>query len=187
MAYTIDYNWQDYDTYANLSAQFAMRDDKIMLESEEFEWWLKQQDYSQGEEAPTKEEQLEDFRDSDSYYEMGDAYAPVMNYMHILQERPRDEYIELVEEYAPNVVVIYIEDLDACGLALTGGGMDLSDCLEQAYYLTDGRSPIKCDQVMSLTEKSEALLMHCRGEQERFGHTSYNSITAFVENWDNQR
>lgn len=72
-----------------------------------------------------------------SYYEESiDAYEPMMNYAHILETSPSDEAI-LNVALNTNCCVMYHEEEDKHYIALTGGGMDLSQDIGLAYVLLE--------------------------------------------------
>lgn len=175
MSYCINYDFSsklESEDYTNMSLEALEDDEADIIKTYEFEYFYEEHaDLNEDEEDEEDEEErkmklLEEFRHSSAYYEMRDSLCPIMNFMHILQYTPTYEAISRVNKYARNCVIIYVEKLDTYGIALTGGGMDLSDNIELAYYLTDGESPIKCSQVMSLSGEAEKLLETYRKRQE---------------------
>jgi len=94
----------------------------------------------------------------ESEYEEDHCYGGYMtNYVHILQEEPSDKTIELTQEFAENVDIIYIEQLDVYAIAAKGTGMDLSADIEMAYLINDCESPIKGDPYYFSKERKEWL------------------------------
>ena len=174
MSYAIFYDWSekyDGEDYQNLTADKMLEDDEYIVETEQFDYWYDDNKCEEDMEDFESEEEyklslVDDFRNSGAYDELRDTFVPMMSYVHILQNEPLDEAIELVEEYAGACVVIKIEELDCYGLALTGGGMDLSDYLELAYYILDGVSPIKSREVLSLRKEARELLEFCRNSKD---------------------
>jgi len=109
--------------------------------------------------------------------------TPILNYIHILQCEPMEEQIRLVDEYAGRCVLLNIDELEVSGIALIACGMDFSDNIELAYYLTDGTSPVKSEQIMSLSKKAEALLMFCRKHKRVW----FSSVKEFLNNYDENK
>lgn len=66
-----------------------------------------------------------------------DAGVPMMNYAYPLYFTPSDEAIIKVTKRT-NCTVVYNDEEDKHYLALTGGGMDLSQDIALAYIWTDG-------------------------------------------------
>jgi len=104
----------------------------------------------------------------------------VINEIEVLQNKPTDKQIELVEKYAPVASVIHEYNLDFYGLGLRGCGMDLSEYLELAYYIIDGVSPIKARSIMSLSGKAKELLEFCRDTVKKDGSVSFYEIQDFL-------
>jgi len=186
MSYCIYVDWSDKfegEGYENLSWSETEADDKLLSKTEQFDYFY--DDFSdERDEDETEEEHrislVDKFKETQAFDELRETYVPMMNYMHILQDKPFEEQIQLVEKYAGVCVVIEMEDLDVCGLALTGGGMDLSDNIELAYYLTDGVSPVISRQVMSLGSTAEKLLEYCRKVVKETGRVRFNDVIGFL-------
>jgi len=190
MSYCIDIDWSEKfegEGYENLSWSETEADDKLLSKTEQFGYFY--DDFSdEKDEDETEEEHrislVDKFKETQAFDELRETYVPMMNYMHILQDKPFEEQVQLVEKYAGICVVIEMEDLDVCGLALTGGGMDLSDNIELAYYLTDGVSPVISRQVMSLGSTAEKLLEHCRKVVKETGRVCHNEVKSFLGEQD---
>ena len=76
--------------------------------------------------------------DNDEFDE--DIGIPMMNYAYPLYSRPDDTTIRKIHRET-NCTVVIDKDTDDCFLALTGGGMDLSQDIAYAYILTGERIP----------------------------------------------
>lgn len=118
--------------------------------------------------------------DTDWYYTLQDSYFPLYNYVHILQKDVPTRSLTICRKYVGNVVILRIDELETYVIALTAGGMDLSDNIELAYYIIDGTSPVKAAQVMNLSNEAEALLMFCREDACKHGRTCLNNINQFL-------
>jgi len=195
MSYTIYFDKWEYpwDEYTNLSFEAISRDDDMLSRTEEFEYWF---DENYGYDGLNIEEVrngnvqddnlrlyeiMDMFRESDSYYNLENSYTPIYNYVHILSSRPYDDAILMVEKYVGNVVVMHLNEVNADVLALTGCGMDLSDNLELAYYIMDGKSPIEAAQIMSLSKNAEYLLLFCRKKVKENDYVSINEMKHFID------
>ena len=75
---------------------------------------------------------IDSFKDSQNYYDLEDSFYPIYNYVHILQHSPSSYAIEKILFNAPNVSILYFEQLDTYGIALNGCGMDMSDSIAYA-------------------------------------------------------
>jgi hypothetical protein len=182
-----------YDAYENLTWNAVLNNHETLAKTESFEYWLHENygDYNIDRKDVidgtlesddfTVEELISDFRDSDDFYSMEDAYVPIYNYVHILQSRPSTADVLLVDKYVGNVSIIEIFDVDTYAIALTGCGMDLSDNIELAYYVIDGVSPVKASQIMSLGREAKELLLHCRKYAKEFGRVSPMEISDFLK------
>ena len=74
------------------------------------------------------------------------SYEPMMNYAYPLQRDPtisddgKEKIIRVCRE--TNLTVMYKEDEDSYYLALTGGGMDLSQDIARAYQIMETWIPV---------------------------------------------
>jgi len=198
MSYVIHFDKWGYpdEEYRNLTWEEVCSDDAALAETEAFEYWLNENYEDEGLDASEiaqglcsnedfdVSELMEHFRNSDSYYEIQDGYTPIYNYVHVLMSEPTSEEILLVDKYVGNVVVVEIDSCDTCVLALTGCGMDLSDNIEMAYYLTDGESPVRASQIMSLSTEAEAMLHHFRSYAKEFGRVSPIEVSNFIKEYN---
>lgn len=94
---------------------------------------------------------LEEWRQivQDAMYENGDAYSPMMNYFYPLPCYTGDENEDqaLLDQEAGAVCLVRVNDRPV--LALTGGGMDLSDHIVEAYMLLGYLPPLHfCETTM---------------------------------------
>lgn len=71
-----------------------------------------------------------------------DEYYPMMNYAYPLREKPAEEEIKEVH-CKTNLTVVQDKGSDEYYLALTGGGMDLSQDIAMAYVLTEHWVPLE--------------------------------------------
>jgi len=198
MSYVIHFDkWSNIEEeYRNVTWEEVSSSDRAMASTEGFEWWLDENysdydlDIEEIKEGWSSNEDvdatdlIEEFRGSEDFYSIQDAYTPIYNYVHVLQHEPTWKEVLLVDRYVGNVVVIEIEACDMFALALTGCGMDLSDNIELAYYLTDGQSPVKASQIMSLSKKAESMLLHFRKYAKEYGRVSPNEVANFIKEYD---
>lgn len=191
MSYSFHYNkWGVSDECINLSAEAIINDKKEILSSYQFEYWVKDRyvglninmDKISKDEFD-EDEAIEDFKNSSDYYDFLDSFTPIYNFVHLLSDaNTDDENLILLNRLVGNiVVVVHIEDLDADVIALTGCGMDLSDDIELAYYILDGKSPIKARQIMSLSDDAEKLLKFCRDKAEFDKFVPNYEIISFLD------
>lgn len=176
MSYTINVSFGEKyegEDFYNLSWNEFDSKDENLIGTEQFDYFYDDYKDEFDAEYETEEEHklglVDKFRETQAYDELRDTFHPMMNYVHILQQEPLQEQIALVEKYAGVCVVLEFEDMDMYGLALTGGGMDLSDYLELAYYVTDGVSPIEAREVLSLGGEAKKLLEFCRSKAKETG------------------
>ena len=184
MGYCVNYNFGEkleHEDYENLSWDVFEDDDINLINTDHFNYFYN--DYKDEDEEDEEEYKLsliDDFKESQAYWELKETFFPMMNYIHILQHTPTGDRIDIVNKYADVCVVVSIEELDIQGLALTGGGMDLSDRLELAYYILDGVSPITSSDI-TMGKKSTKLLKHCREIAKKTGSISFNEICEFLK------
>jgi hypothetical protein len=121
MGYSISVDWREqYEQWENEGR-------RVMI------------DYYQAHPKAVKDEGY-DKADDDSIYELADRQEPMMNYAYPLETNPSDEKILKVCQNT-NCTVMYKPDSEEYYLALTGGGMDLSQDIAYAYQITDGWLP----------------------------------------------
>ncbi len=88
--------------------------------------------------------------------EVLDNYEPMMNYAYLLQCNPdREKLLRVCRE--TNLTVMYRESEDEYYLALTGGGMDLSQDIARAYQILETWIPIA---LISEVSKQPELSVH---------------------------
>jgi len=73
--------------------------------------------------------------------EVIDAFMPMMNYAYPLYTEPSEEKIIKVCRET-NLTVVYNNDDETYYLALTGGGMDLSQDIARAYQIIENWLPV---------------------------------------------
>lgn len=185
MSYCIYLEDLNSESIVNLSWNKFDEQDELIIQTEQFNYYYADYVNDRDKEYETEDEHklglVDDFRGTQAYDELRDTFCPMMNYVHILQQEPMEKQVALVEKYAGICVLIEIEKLDVYAIALTGGGMDLSDNIELAYYLTDGVSPIETRQVMSLSKDAERLLHFCRDKVRTTGSVCYSEIDSFIK------
>jgi hypothetical protein len=127
MCYTIRFNFGEYfDEYENVTKNTV---ENLLIK--DFEKYRKM--------FGLNSESFEEFEE----YEQKD-FTPMSNYVHILSSTPTEQQIVELAKLTTQVVV-YIEELDTYGIALTGVGMDMSAYIELAYRIIDKESPVKGD------------------------------------------
>jgi len=179
MPYDIYYDFSkknEGSDYELISFDCVLENEELLTQTDMFVDWVEYMGY----ENRCKKTLIEEFKDSDSYYDLKESYIPIINRIEILQNKPTEKQLELVEKHATAVSVIYEYDLDFYGLGLRGCGMDLSEYLELAYYIIDGISPIKANSIMSLSNKDRALLEFCREEVDKNGEVCFSKIEEFI-------
>ena len=177
MSYSIYWNKFGSEDFENFTVDCMS--DKVMLDSDQYNYW---EDYSiDADDEYTEEEKLDMFKESDAYYEFVDSFFPMMNYVHLLQFSAACDQINFLLEHDPVVAIGSITSIEADVICLTGGGMDLSDCIELAYYVIDGNSPVKCSQVMTVNKD---LIMFCREVIDKKGFVNFDAIVEFAKEGD---
>jgi len=189
MSYTIFFDkWTDFDKYDNLTLETLCKNDYALSKTEVFENWYM---YNYGEDDYLEDvregyarydylnlkDLAKEFKESDAYFILQDDLTPAYNEAYILKNIPTEQQILITYDCVPDISVVYIKNLDTYALALTGYGMNLSDCIELAYYIIDGQSPIEAKQIMSLDENAKKLLLFCREKKQ----ISFNEIKKFIK------
>ncbi len=194
MSYSIHFDkWGELDeAYDNLTWDEVSSSDELLTGTEQFSYWLDETYPDEGWDSVEIEKELannedfdiseimEDFRDSDAFWELQDTYVPIYNYVHLLSSSPYDKEILMVAKYVGNAVIVHLNDIDADVIALTGCGMDFSDNIELAYYLLDGESPIQASQIMSLGKSAEKILKFFR-RKAKGGRVTMFEIERFID------
>jgi len=189
MSYTIFFNeWTDFDKYDNLTLDTLCNNDYALSKTEVFENWYM---YNYGEDDYIEDvregyarydylnlvDLAKKFKESDAYFILQDDLTPAYNEAYILNNKPTKKQILITYDCVPDISVVYIKNLDTYALALTGCGMNLSDCIELAYYITSGQSPVEAKQIMSLDENAKKLLLCCRNKKQ----ISFNEIKKLIK------
>lgn len=194
MSYSIYFDqWGNLDKYTNLTFETISSYDEELSRTEAFEDWFEDRYGDRGlnlediRNGDIEDEDLriyelaDEFRDSDAYYDLEESYAPMCNFVHILEHKPSENDILMIEKYTSSVVVVYLNEVDTYALALTGCGMDLSDNLELAYYFSDGRSPIIAQEFLSLSEEAQKICLFCRQGVKKHDWVSNYAINSFIK------
>jgi hypothetical protein len=159
MAYAVNINFGEIDDVENLTVSYM--DDITLGAHQEFnDWW--EENYGTVCDDYDPYRFVEDFRSSMQYYDLIDSYYPIIDVLHILQEKLDEETTNLITKYVSSVALFRVHSLDVDGIALLGCGMDMSEYIELAYYICDGTSPIQAHQIMSLPAKQKDLLLWFR-------------------------
>ena len=103
------------------------------------------------------EEKMEYIRDSEEFYGLKEDYYPIVNYVHLLQQKPREEGILKIHSNAPNTVVIE-DNMGNHYIGLSGAGMDFSEEIAYAYMVVDNCVPpgFSVDEDSNYSLKKEA-------------------------------
>ena len=136
MSYSIAYDTNEFDEngnarYENISWNILCNNDDFIIGAEQFLYWFEK------ESNKDKKESIDNFKNSENFYQLRDSYYPIYNYVHILQYSPSDAEILKILENAPNIAILHDEDLGVHLISLTGCGMDFSDSIAYAYMIID--------------------------------------------------
>jgi len=120
-----------------------------------------------GQQIERREFEEEHGDDPDEYFDH-DRYYPMMNYCYGLDLEPSEKDIKKVHEQT-NCTVVRDKATGDYYLALTGGGMDLSQCIALAYIIIENRVPIELametyvqSPLSQSGEKYEKVLKECK-------------------------
>ena len=148
MSYTIHIDYSDFcarDEIVNLTKEALEEDKKLALEVLEV-----------------------DSEDEELLFEtIEEATWPIVNYMHILQHRPDEEDVKELAKLTLTPVIVYVPELEVCGIMLTGAGYDMSAHIELAYRMLDGDSPIQADFLEFLPKEGKEKLLELREKQKK--------------------
>jgi len=148
MSYTIQVDYSDFcarDEIVNLTKEALEEDKKLALEVLEV-----------------------DSEDEELLFEtIEEATWPIVNYMHILQHRPDEEDVKELAKLTLTPVIVYVPELEVCGIMLTGAGYDMSAHIELAYRMLDGDSPIQADFLEFLPKEGKEKLLELREKQKK--------------------
>ncbi|RLF43819.1 MAG: hypothetical protein DRN17_05635 [Thermoplasmata archaeon] len=181
MSYTLQIENPNEENYENLTANWLS--DETISNTDQFTYWFEEDmdQYESIEEAIDEGELMCDlvsmFQDSVAYSELMDSLWPAMYGMEVLSCVPSKHEVNLLFEINPTVTIGKLIEFDAYVIGLSGGGMDLTDCLELAYYVIDGRSPIESSQIMTV---DEGLLEACRKERDDHGYVHIDFINKYI-------
>lgn len=103
------------------------------------------------------EEKVIYIRETEEFYELSEGYYPILNYVHVLQEKPTEEDILKIHKNAPNIVIIG-DDLGNFFIGISAAGMDFSEELAYAYMVIDFCVPpcFRIDEDSNYTLNKEA-------------------------------
>jgi len=149
MSYTIYIDYSDFyarDEIVNLTKEILEEDRELAVEILEID---------EGEDEEILKEVVEE------------ATWPIVNYMHILQYRPDEEDVKELAKLTLTPVIVYVPELEVCGIMLTGAGYDMSAHIELAYRILDGDSPIQADFLEFLPKEGKEKLLELREKQKK--------------------
>jgi len=72
----------------------------------------------------------------------GDEDGYRFEYIHILQNVPTKEQLEIIGEKYPEIVVVYLEKLDVFALGVNTCLSDKTSDIESCYKIIDGTIPV---------------------------------------------
>jgi len=163
--------------------------DETIITTDEFDYWFNEEKVEYEEIEDTEDNRLdavEEFKMSSAYNELEDNYYPMMNEVEITQKSICSEKTDLLHQFVPNVSALFISSLNTYALGLNAAGMDLSDNLELAYYIVDGKSPIKANEILSLSDKATDLLKWCRNEISNNNFVDFHSLKRYLNKIKNK-
>ena len=149
---------EDGNKWFNVTWETISNNDELLIAEYE-ERGYTDNDYNQIED----EEQKADYiRQSDAFYQIEEAYTPILSFVHLLQNEAYSEYVEKIYKNAPNIVVIS-DELDNQFLGLSAEGMDCSEELAYAYMIIDSCIPpgfrVEEDNSSSLNKEAKKELL----------------------------
>jgi len=166
-----------YEDIENLTEQMLLNNNELFKKSEQFLYWVK--DMSTLE--MNEDETIEMFKESSACDELVRGLKSPLYYWDLLSFEPSEDRIELAYKLAPNCSVMYVEPLDSHFIALTGGGMDMNDTIELAYYILQGSSPIEASGFYTIGKIGENVLKRCREEKKRVYQYELNGFVKEAE------
>jgi len=162
--YAIDISeLKNFSEIVNVTFYNLHNSEEMQKSIDEFREFVKENNYDNLIDA------WEEFIQTDEYYYLEDSSIPMVNYVHILQQEPLTESVELLFKLTHTAQYYYIEIIDAHVIGLTGAGADLSEYIELAYWLADGYSPIEANDITFLDEDVKKLILWCRKEKPSLG------------------
>lgn len=173
MGYTLTINdFSDEDNVLNVSEEAFISNDDFIAANRDFKNWEKEnKDYGKNS--------VEYFRYSNEYEQILDSFHPIEKTVHVLENEPLPEHLVLIERYASACVICKIKCADTYAIALTGHRAE--DHVELAYYMIDGRSPIKHTGVGCLSQEGSELLKGLRGISENSKRVEMWHIRNIIE------
>lgn len=129
---------------------------------------------------------IEQFKDSQEFYEWKDRYEPMMNFIWPVDlgygVEP-EEAAALIDQFAGSTTLVYIQDLDTHAIALSGGGMDLSWDIATAYLCCGCLPPVSllyrlprmCE---TYRERHHILLTECSAKAADFLRSRADNLLA---------
>ncbi len=180
MSYSVRIDQERFTPYKdieNLTEQMLLNNNELLKKSEQFLYWAKDMITSEMNEDKT----IEMFKESSACDELVRGLESPLYYWNLLSFEPSKDRIELTYKLAPNCSVMYVEPLDSHFIALTGGGMDMSDTIELAYYILQGSSPIEASGFYTIGKIGENVLKRCREEKKKVYQYELNDFVKEAE------
>lgn len=119
-----------------------------------------------------------------------DDYVPMMLYAYPLEGEPSDEEIKKIHRKT-SVTVVREKGTDQYFLALTGGGMDLSQDIARAYIIAENRVPIELAREVNtqkeLTQHGEDYLKVMKKCKQSIESNDYEkkALKKAIEKYEN--
>lgn len=149
----------------NLSKQLLLEDDEYVKTTDEYATFLEMC-------APKEEDEslrdysavvMENFRDSEAFYQLEEDFEIPMQEQHILQTKEISlKHVKLVEAFCTNIAIVAHDELGTCCIAMTGGGTSLAKSIELAYRIIDGQSPFSSDSNVGVSKEGDEVLKYYR-------------------------
>jgi len=180
MSYSVRINQERFTPYEdieNLTEQMLLNNNELLKKSEQFLYWVEDMSTLEMDEDET----IEMFKESSACDELVRGLESPLYYWDLLSFEPSEDRIELAYKLAPNCSVMYVEPLDSHFIALTGGGMDMNDTIELAYYILQGSSPIEASGFYTIGKIGENVLKRCREEKKRVYQYELNGFVKEAE------
>jgi len=176
MAYTITYPFfakQHGCHYVNRSLEVFCSAAEIVESSEDFVEWYEKNRYNYEHVLDA----IEEYTDTTASENLFNRFRPKSNLVHILQKKDvgKDE-VAAVLRHARGISIIYIAELNCSVIAEAKNGAYLDDAIELAYYIIDGKSPVRAQRIENLSEYEENALIRMRVQQETGGYSNYKKF-----------
>jgi len=169
MSYTIKIDTNDYSKFLNLTEDTITGNDAMLIElASEYCEVSPQESCSEdtGSTTPLDRDIANWVRSQDFYYEILESYAPMVCHAHVLQNMPRCKDLLLIAKNAPNISILYIEELSVHVIAMNGCGMDFSDSIAYAYAVIDRDIPNSFGRIVdkfTITDEALQTIMELGG------------------------